>query len=151
MHNDIGIISLLVDNCLFLTDIRWSMYCMPEKDQAKLATQLQTNSHIGVSLPTYAHFWTPLVLILNSVGEEGVKKLVSVSKGYKGYHTNTQWAILILECQFPAQRVHLYGLYCKYWSVWPQYTFPLYNGSSQKPLSPEKSMPLLDMVNIWWI
>ncbi len=38
--------------------------------------------------------------------------------------------------------------YLKYWFIWPQYTFPLCDGPSQMPLSPEKSTALLDTVNI---
>ncbi len=38
--------------------------------------------------------------------------------------------------------------YLKYWFIWPQYTFPLCDGPSQMPPSPEKSMTLLDTVNI---
>ncbi len=38
--------------------------------------------------------------------------------------------------------------YLKYWFIWPQYTFPLCDGPSQMPPSPEKSTPLLDTVNI---
>ncbi len=39
--------------------------------------------------------------------------------------------------------------YLKYWFIWPQYTFPLCDGPSQMPPSPEKSTALLDTVNIW--
>ncbi len=38
--------------------------------------------------------------------------------------------------------------YLKYWFIWPQYTFPLCDGPSQMPPSPEKSTALLDTVNI---
>ncbi len=38
--------------------------------------------------------------------------------------------------------------YLKYWLIWPQYTFPLCDGPSQMPPSPEKSTALLDTVNI---
>ncbi len=38
--------------------------------------------------------------------------------------------------------------YLKYWFIWPQYTFPLCDGPSQMPPSPEKSTVLLDTVNI---
>ncbi len=38
--------------------------------------------------------------------------------------------------------------YLKYWFIWPQYTFPLCDGPSQMPPSPEKSTALLDIVNI---
>ncbi len=38
--------------------------------------------------------------------------------------------------------------YLKYWFIWPQYTFPLCDGPSQIPPSPEKSTALLDTVNI---
>ncbi len=36
--------------------------------------------------------------------------------------------------------------YLKYWFIWPQYTFPLCDGPSQMPPSPEKSTALLDTV-----
>ncbi len=38
--------------------------------------------------------------------------------------------------------------YLKYWFIWPQHTFPLCDGPSQMPPSPEKSTALLDTVNI---
>ncbi len=38
--------------------------------------------------------------------------------------------------------------YLKYWFIWPQNTFPLCDGPSQMPPSPEKSTALLDTVNI---
>ncbi len=47
-----------------------------------------------------------------------------------------------------AHGVHSSQKYLKYWFIWPQYTFPLCDGPSQMPPSPEKSTALLDTVNI---
>ncbi len=143
-----------------------------------LQTSLKVGNSTGSSLSHFALQNAPHILYWRQVGTAGrpVKPLFLRSQDFVmcaecGFALSCwnmhgrPWKRCLLEGSILCSKISMYfsvlmvpshqhtvsippKKYLKYWFIWPQYTFPLCDGPSQMPPSPEKSTALLDTVNI---